>query len=70
METAVSFVHTAQYRAHQFNKGQGVVLLADNKWLLSDAPTQALRYSAKPWCYVDSPCGHQWQHEICLDNAR
>ncbi len=31
METAVSFVHTAQYRVHQFNKGQGVVLPAHNK---------------------------------------
>lgn len=36
METAVSFVHTAQYRAHQFNNGQGVVLLAHNKLLNID----------------------------------
>ncbi|GGE81370.1 hypothetical protein GCM10011533_37280 [Streptosporangium jomthongense] len=27
----MSFVHTAQYRVHQFNKGQGVVLPAHNK---------------------------------------
>ncbi|GGC79372.1 hypothetical protein GCM10011362_30010 [Marinobacter halophilus] len=25
------FVHTAQYRARRFSKGQGVVLLAHNK---------------------------------------
>ena len=31
METAVFFVHTAQYRARRFSKGQGVVLLAHNK---------------------------------------
>ncbi|KXO06279.1 hypothetical protein J122_4131 [Marinobacter excellens LAMA 842] len=31
MATAVSFVHSAQCRAHQFNEGQGVVLLAYNK---------------------------------------
>ena len=31
METAVFFVHTAQYLAHRFNKGQDVVLLPHNK---------------------------------------
>jgi len=31
MATAVSFVHTAQYRARQFSKRQGVVLLAHSK---------------------------------------
>lgn len=31
MATVVSFVHTAPFLAHQFNKGQGVVLLAHNK---------------------------------------
>ena len=31
MATVVSFVHSAQCRAHQFKKGQGVVLLVHNK---------------------------------------
>jgi len=35
MGTAVSFVHTAQCHARQFNKGQGVVLMAHNKLLNS-----------------------------------